>query len=222
MLKIGDAAKNLIFPDENTMRIRRIVLLRKLEMPISSIEDIFIKNDFDMAVNALSDHFHDLRKQGNIYESLAMLVEKLILPIKSERNIEQIFDYPETHLSNIFYEHEKALQNSLSERNSIMKTNQLNNVRIVKLPPMPVASCQAESATSEKDCSLVFNKFVLENNLHKRSDFRFFGFNNPCPSDGNPVYGYEMWVTIPDDFIVTAPSQKNISAVVYMLPFPHT
>ncbi|MBN2010968.1 GyrI-like domain-containing protein [candidate division KSB1 bacterium] len=28
---------------------------------------------------------------------------------------------------------------------------------------------------------------------------RFFGFNNPNPTDENPVYGYEVWVTVPPD-----------------------
>jgi hypothetical protein len=39
--------------------------------------------------------------------------------------------------------------------------------------------------------------------------YRNFGFNNPSPSGGNPVYGYEMWVTIPDEFIVPGPLVKK-------------
>jgi DNA gyrase inhibitor GyrI len=27
---------------------------------------------------------------------------------------------------------------------------------------------------------------------------RFFGFNNPSPTEGNPVYGFEAWVTVDD------------------------
>ena len=55
----------------------------------------------------------------------------------------------------------------------------------------------------------MFNPFVLENNLHKRNGYRNFGFNNPSPSEGTPVYGYEMWVTIPEDFDVPAPLTKK-------------
>ena len=85
----------------------------------------------------------------------------------------------------------------------------LDNVRIVRLPAMTVAAYRAESAAPEHDCAKVHNKFVLEHNLHKRSGFRHFGFNNPNPSEGSPVYGYEMWVTIPDDFEVPAPLEKK-------------
>lgn len=35
-----------------------------------------------------------------------------------------------------------------------------------------------------------------------------FGFDNPTPT-GNENYGYEFWVTIPDDMEVPAPLQKK-------------
>ena len=88
-------------------------------------------------------------------------------------------------------------------------SKKLSNVRIVRLPAMTMAAYRAESATPEHDCAKVHDKFVLENNLHKRSGFRHFGFNNPSPGEGSPIYGYEMWVTIPDDFEVPAPLEKK-------------
>ena len=139
----------------------------------------------------------------------AVLTERLVSHLQSQNNLEQVFAYLETTIASTFPEHENALQILLSERNGSMSANQLNNVRIVRLPAMLVASYRAESATPEADCSKVFNKFVLENNLHKRDGYRFFGFNNPSPSEGNPVYGYEMWVTIPDDFAVPEPLEKK-------------
>jgi predicted transcriptional regulator YdeE len=106
-------------------------------------------------------------------------------------------------------DHKEASKCALSERGIIMSTEQLSNVRIVRLPAMTVASYRAESKTPEDDCSRVFNQFVLENNLHKRDGYRYFGFNNPSPSDGSPVYGYEMWVTVPDDCEVPKPLVKK-------------
>ncbi len=197
------------YDDENTMRIKQIVLLRKFEMPISDIERIFISNDLGVVINTLSGHLNNLRHQAIIHDALAVLIEELIQHIRSERSLEQVFMYLEVQAQSVNLEHEKALQILLSERDITMPVNQLNNVRIVKLPSMTVASYRAESTTPEDDCSKVFNKFVLENNLHERSDFRFFGFNNPSPSDGDPVYGYEMWVTIPDGFDVPEPLEKK-------------
>ena len=235
MLRIGDAAKRFditnrtlrywedegilnsvrtengyrYYDDENTMRIKQIVLLRKLNMPISDIERIFIANDLDVAIDTLTGHLESLRHQAAFHYTMADLVEKLIQHIQSKKSFEHIFMYLEAQIEAAVLEREKALQILLSERDNLMSKNQLGNVRIVKLPAMAVASYRAESETPENDCSKVFNKFVLDNNLHKRSGYRNFGFNNPSPADGNPVYGYEMWVTVPDDFVVPEPLVKK-------------
>ena len=97
-----------------------------------------------------------------------------------------------------------------------MSKESLANVRIVKIPAITVAAYRAESDSPEDDCSKVFNKFVLENDLHKHSGYRYFGFNNPSPTEGNPVYGYEMWVTIPENFTVSEPMmKKNFAGGLY-------
>jgi hypothetical protein len=88
-------------------------------------------------------------------------------------------------------------QIKLSERSIEMSDEILNNVRIVSLPPMAVAAYCVESTTPEDDCRAVINKFVLENNLHKMSRFRYFGFNNPNPTEETTDYGNEFWVTVP-------------------------
>lgn len=235
MLRIGDAAKQFnisnrtlryweeegilrstraengyrYYDDENVVRIKQIILLRKLKISINEIEKIFVSNSSDVAIATLAGHLENLKQEIIVYNSLALLTEQLISHIKSQRNLEQVFMYLELLIDNVFLEHKSALKILLSERNNPMSANQLDNVRIVKLPVMLVASYRAESATPEDDCSKIFNKFVLENNLHKRDGYRFFGFNNPSPYEGNPVYGYEMWVTIPDDFVVPEPLEKK-------------
>jgi predicted transcriptional regulator YdeE len=97
-----------------------------------------------------------------------------------------------------------------------MSIEQLSNVRIVRLPAMTVASYCAESKNPEKDCHDLIGKFVLKHQLHKKIGFRHFGFNNPSPTEDNPVYGYEIWVTVPDDFDIPKPlSRKRIESTLY-------
>lgn len=163
----------------------------------------------DIAVSILTSHLEKLMQETAVYNSLVLLTEKLIGHIKSLKNLEQIMGYLELSMDMTFPELENALQIALSERNNPMSASQLDHVRIVKFPVMVVASYRAESTSPEDDCSKVFSKFVLENNLHRRDGYRFFGFNNPSPSAGNPAYGYEMWVTIPEDFSVPAPLVKK-------------
>jgi len=197
------------YDNENTARIKQIVLLRKLKMPVADIERVFISNDIDVAIDTLTGHLENLKLDAVIFDSLALLVEKLIQQIKSERNLEQVFLHLEAQTETTLFEYKKALQILLSERNIVMSLNELSNVRIMRLPVMTVASYRAESETPEKDCSDVMNKFVLKNSLHKKSGFRHFGFNNPNPSINSPVYGYEMCVVIPADYDVPKPLVKK-------------
>jgi len=235
MLKIGDVAKQFnisnrtlryweevgilessrmengyrFYDQENATRIKQIVLLRKLKMPIADIEQIFMEADLSKVQEALSRHLENLKREVAIHNSLIAMIEKLIQDIMGTRSIEQVFSYLETQDEVIKPKHDLVSKIQLSERGITMSTKELSNVRIVKIPAMTIASYRAESATPENDCSKVFNKFVLENNLNKRDGYRFFGFNNPSPSEGNPVYGYEMWVTIPPNFSVPKPLIKK-------------
>ena len=197
------------YDQENATRIRQIVLLRKLKMPIADIERIFMEADLSAVHGALTSHLENLKQEVAVHNSLIVMIEKLIQNIMGTRSLEQVFSYLEVQGEVIRPELDLVSKFQLSERGITMSTKELSNVRIVKVPAMTIASYRAESATPENDCSKVFNKFVLENNLHKRDGFRFFGFNNPSPSEGNPVYGYEMWVTVPSDFSVPEPLLKK-------------
>ncbi|MBR3765124.1 MAG: effector binding domain-containing protein, partial [Clostridia bacterium] len=42
-----------------------------------------------------------------------------------------------------------------------------------------------------------------------KPDSRVFGFNHPNPTREQPIYGYEYWVTIPEDMEVPAPGVKK-------------
>lgn len=84
------------------------------------------------------------------------------------------------------------------------------DVRIVCLPPATVAAYQYEGDEPEGVVGKVINAFVRDNDLVKlKPDIRHYGFNAPNPSDETGAHGYEMWVTIPEDFTVPAPLMKK-------------
>ncbi|MFO7679889.1 MAG: GyrI-like domain-containing protein [Chloroflexota bacterium] len=68
-----------------------------------------------------------------------------------------------------------------------------NEVRIVKLEPMRVASVHGFGPEPEGIAWDKVMAFVAEKGL---SNGRYFGFNNPNPAPGSPNYGYEQWVTV--------------------------
>jgi len=74
-------------------------------------------------------------------------------------------------------------------------------IKILKcLKPMRVAYYRAVGKNPELNAWGELFRWAEEKELFKRHDgWRLFGFNNPCPSKDNPVYGYEAWITVPDD-----------------------
>ncbi|MDR0468516.1 MAG: effector binding domain-containing protein [Peptococcaceae bacterium] len=218
------------YDSENTARIRQIVLLRKLKMPLVDIEKLFVASDFGVAIDALSSHLANLMEDAAIYAAIIAAVKDLIIQIQVTQSLNQVFSFiktqnekPETQDAKTEIpdkktimqnaktgsEHKSTPQIQLSERAIYMSKEQLYNVRIVQIPAMAVASYRVESSTPEDDCAKVFNRFVLENDLHKRDGYRYFGFNNPSPTKGSAVYGYEMWVSVHEDFVVPEPLTKK-------------
>lgn len=73
-----------------------------------------------------------------------------------------------------------------------------------------VAAYQYIGENPEEKVGDVMDEFVRTNKLYeKKQDARLFGFNHPDLEEGNPVYGYEDWVTIPDDMEVPEPLVKK-------------
>ena len=80
------------------------------------------------------------------------------------------------------------------------------DVRIVYLPPSKVAAYKYIGESPEDVAKKIIYTFIRESNLPEvKPDFRLYGFNNPSPQEGQREYGYEFWVTIPEDMEVKAP-----------------
>jgi DNA gyrase inhibitor GyrI len=74
------------------------------------------------------------------------------------------------------------------------------NVRIVRLAPMRVASAYGFGASPEGVAWRTLLDWAKAGELLEVEPApRFFGFNNPNPSSGNPNYGYEQWMTVGPD-----------------------
>jgi len=197
------------YDNDNMARINQIVLLRKLKIPIADIERIFIEDDFNTSIKALNSHLENLKQDTAIYQTLITYMEELIRHIQKTHSLDDVFSYLEVQNASIDLQHESVPQIAPSKKEVSMLNERLDNVRIVRLTAMTVAAYCAVSAAPEVDCAKIFDPFVLGNGLHKKSGFRSFGFNNPDPSEDNAEYGYETWVTIPEDFNVPTPFMKK-------------
>lgn len=209
--------------DENAIiRLRQIIVLRKLRIPVKHI--ISILSDYDAAQTV-----EVFRKSiGEIDgEITALSTVKAILT----RFVEEINQKTDVKLKLLGDEALFAVITSLSfADNQINPTKEdftmkdLNNasedlmkledkdVRIVHLPPMTVAAAYSGEEDAEGKSFEMIRRFMTETNLLEiKPDARGFGFD--CSPDfqgvGVPSKVYEMWVTIPEDMGVPAPLVKR-------------
>ncbi|MFY9421867.1 MAG: MerR family transcriptional regulator [Bacilli bacterium] len=201
------------FDDAGIRRIEQIIILRKLRMSIQDIQDIFKSNEPDYVTNVLQRHLEETKHEAEELRTVSFLLERLVETVKAQSNLPETFISLDLSANSTTFGFENTLKNILSERDSCMSEkssySKIGDVRIVNLPRMLFACYKAESTTPENDCSKVVNKLIIENSLHLKYGFRHFGFNNPEPQEGNPVYGYEMWVVVPEDFNVPEPFYKK-------------
>lgn len=203
------------YDDMSIRRIKQIIFLRELRVPIQDIESIFKSEALHVAIEVLRNHLENTKKEAESLMSLGLVLEHLIQIISSQGDLQEALTYMEesAQLNTDMSVLRDALQIALSERKHIManvKKEAIPEIRIIKLPKMIFATYRAESESPEDDCSKVTNPVVMAYKLHEEVGFRHFGFNNPDPTENNPVYGYEMWFTVPEDFQVLAPLERKV------------
>lgn len=205
--------------DETTVRrLRQILILRKLRMPLKQIGMILQEKDpqqtFEILKNAMDEFDREISSLSQIRHLLEMLAERMEESIcchlrfnllEDDEMIEMI-DMLTLSKSNI---KERYTMNDLNKANEIL--NKANEIKIVLLPPFTVASYQCVAENPEEKVGDVMSDFIQKSCLYeKKPDARLFGMNNPSPGIlENGLHGYEDWVTIPDDMELPEPLEKK-------------
>ncbi|QOR36803.1 MerR family transcriptional regulator [Clostridium sp. 'deep sea'] len=202
------------FNNDNIVKVKQIVLLRKLNLPLQDISQIFNSTELATIVKVLENHLYKTEQHIDYLKSIKLLLKKLIVIVDSKQSLSSAFNAIDTPNNVAFNELKNALQIALSERKlNLSNVYSSNDVRIVSISKMMVASYRVISKTPEQDCHQQLNKLIVKNNLHQQLGFRIYGygFNN---SEGK--YGYEMWVTIAQDFEVKDPYiKKEVATGLY-------
>ena len=246
--------------DENAIkRLRIIILLRKLRMPLKQIAVILNDGKCSETIAILQDNLKELNSQINSLETVRNILNDFLTRLKDgisgvNVSIDLLNDNELLDAVNSISISKKALRETsqsanapqansysslqteynvidselntpqddenetdnkesyMSELNSANENINKNlNVRIIQLPPFTVASNRIISKEPEATVGVLINKFIKESRLYEiKPDSRYFGFNHPNPGilpDGD--YGYEVWVTIPDDMEIPSPLEKK-------------
>lgn len=199
-------------------RLRQIIILRKLRIPLKQIAVILQSADARTAIEAFERNLIEIEDEITALSTIRSVMKAFIEHLELESTVFTLPDdaglleiVDSLTATRIHFKEEKSMEklNRASEKLSKLEDK---DVRIVYLPPMTVAAAYAQGEDCEGKALAMINGFVKATGLLKsKPDARSFGFD--CSPEatgiGEPSRIYELWVSIPDDMKVAPPLVKR-------------
>lgn len=205
-----------VYDEDAVRRLRQILILRKLRIPLKDIAAVFADPACNRLLEVLQDNLGQIEDELSALQTIRQIMQNLIRQLNTAVHTNISLDLlNDADLCSMV----QALQITKPKLKEELSMNELNraeqtlsalkNVRILYLPPCTVAASHYFGENPEDHAQRLISTFIRENKLWTvKPDFRLFGFNNPSPQ-ANETYGYEYWVTIPEDLDVPAPLVKK-------------
>ena len=209
-----------IYDETAVRRLRQILLLRKLRIPLKQIAVILNSADRSETVSVLIDKIKELDEEISSLKIIRDILSEIVS--KGETEIDKLLDDKLSVIvrtipsSNNNLEENTNMSETDNKLEQLEKANQTvdeisSDIRIIRLPPFTVASNHYIGRDPEEVVDKPVDKFIRDSGLYNiKPDARYFGFNHPNPGileEG--IHGYEVWVTIPDDMEVPEPLTKK-------------
>ena len=215
-----------VYDEDAVRRLRQIVILRKLRVPVKQIREIFGNNDAASVVEVFERNISELDEQITALSTVKSILNNLVQELRDKANLHLQLDYLGDNSVFAFVDSVSFPKNTLQEEQSMDDLNKANDslgklmdndVRIVYLPPMTVAAAYISGEYEwgvGTEATGKIEQFVFESELLKiKPDARGMGFDcsneNRRVRPGVTATAYEAWVSIPDDMDVAAPLVKK-------------
>lgn len=200
-----------VYGQEAVRRVRQIVILRKLQIPLKKIREMLDGTRED-AIRILEERLRDMDGSVETVQTMRRALTRVLeLLRETEDDPDRLLDGPEAAaLMQLLpvERHQLKEEKAMSISKEMIEKDSC--VRILLLPPAAVAAYQYIGESPEEHVGNVMDSFIRESGLYlKKPDARYFGFNHPDPEEGSRVYGYEVWVTIPEDMEAPEPLVKK-------------
>lgn len=209
------------YNDEAIKRLRQIIILRKLRIPLKQIQLILQSEESYAAIEIFQTKINELSYEITALSTIKSILDEFVIRLSKDFGVkidsclladESVLKIIDSLTATKIDFKEEITMKDLNNANKNL--SKLTDVRIVYLPPATVAASHAYCHEPEFHANQVMDKFVRESKLALlKPDLRHYGFNNPDPSpntpEGMPDHGYEMWVTIPEDMAVPEPLTKK-------------
>ena len=199
-------------------RLRQIIVLRKLRVPVKQIIRILNNSDAAEVVDIFRQNISKIDSEVTALSTVKSILMRFVEEINEKTDInlsllgdEAVFSVVSSlsFADNQIQETKESL--SMEELNKaeeeLMKMED-RDVRIIYLPPMTVAAAFAWGEDSVDKTSDIVNKFIRESGLlQMKPDARGFDFDctGGAAERGEAPAGHEAWVSVPEQMEVPAP-----------------
>ncbi len=208
-----------VYGPDDIRRLRQILVLRKLRVPLKEIGEILSDPGPAAAIGVLERNLAQMNEELQalravrdvIAEFLGALKRRSALPA-GETLLEdgRLMTLAEalSPSSTLIREERRQMMEKAEETD--LRNQAMRDVRIVHLPASDVASAHVIDDNPELSAGNMISDFVRRTRLwEKHPGLRLYGFNHPNPSGDSERHGYEFWVTIPEDLEVPEPLEKK-------------
>ncbi|MDL2214059.1 effector binding domain-containing protein [Clostridia bacterium OttesenSCG-928-O13] len=206
-----------VYDQEALLRLRQILLLRRLRIPVKEIGAILQNADAVTAIEVFEKNVAELGAEIDALSTIRSILLRFISQLQQAAHV------PLAHLlaaddlvlsavdslalTSINFREDKTMDD-LKKADKVL--SKLTDVRIIALPPATVAAAHHVGDEPEAMARAQMDTFVKKNRLWElKPDLRHYGFNHPNPTDETGAHGYEMWVTIPEGMDVPPPLAKK-------------
>lgn len=206
------------YDTEAIARLRQIIVLRKLRIPLKQILEVLQSADARVAIEAFERNLTDIEGEITALSTIGSVIKTFIeyltlrgasFALPDDASLLEVVD--SLTGSKISFKQEKSMA-ELNRANENLSKLADKDVRIVYLPLMTVAAAYAGGEGCEGRAADMIAQFISQSGLLTiKHDARSFGFD--CSKEaavlGKPSHVYEVWVSIPDDMAVPAPLVKR-------------
>lgn len=196
-----------VYDEASVGKIRMIVLFRKLKVPLKDIELILKSKSNDVMIQVLQKNISRLDDDVSSINTIRKALKIIENGCRAQESYKILEDSALLKITDTLTPVKNQIQEvvTMNEINKAEENlNKKLNVRIVKLPPSSVACAHYVGENCEEIVDPIMRNFIVKSKLYEaKSDAKMYGFNSPNPGVlPNDIHGYEIWVTIPDNFNV--------------------
>ena len=208
-----------VYRPEDIQRLRQILVLRKLRLPLKEIGEILADPGPATAISVFEKNLAEMDEELKALGAVRAVIAEFMNALKQRQALpagetilqdSQLMALADTlsPSSTLIQEERKSMMDNLKQADKAGR--KMADVRIVHIPESDVAAAHFVGDDPESRTGTMISDFARRVKLwEKHPGLRLYGFNHPSPADETGYHGYEFWITIPEGLEVPAPLEKK-------------